>query len=121
MFLFLKCIFVLQKKPSINQLKMHLTFFSFAFINKKIALNKESFARTCAPKSDAFGNYACCLSPVTCHLSLTSTATYRPPAKSPILHSMLVRRDQKEQNDQKCLKSTRKQGFRDGIKRQTDT
>ena len=37
------------------------------------------------------------LSPVTCHLSLTPTATATdpPPASSPIMHSRLVRKDQK--------------------------
>ena len=40
---------------------------------------------------------ACCLSPVTCHLSLMpqTSATNTPPANSPIIHSRLVCKDLK--------------------------
>ena len=48
--------------------------------------------------SSATCNMSCgrgCLSPVTCHQSLTPTATDFPPAKSPTLQSKLVCNDQK--------------------------
>ena len=44
----------------------------------------------------------CRMSPVTCHLSLmpTATATDRPPANFPIIHSRLVCKDQKQNKNQ---------------------
>ena len=54
----------------------------------------------------------CPVSRVTCHLSLTPTATDPSPANSPIMHSMLVRKDPKTQkhfNTQKNCETTKKQ------------
>ena len=56
----------------------------------------------------------CCVLHITCHLSLTSTATATdpPPANLPIMHSRLVRKDPRTQKlfkTQKIIETSKNQ------------